>query len=189
MADERVDRPLSVERLSTAELAAAGAAAATIVAARYARPAAPGMPGMSISASWWSGAAGESWSIAIVDWSPVPVGEEGLPAAAALLQPILDAMRPRALTHHFRSMMDEISRADLEMIANSGTSPNAEAYVPRWVEDRTVLSAPPYKIVDREAVVRARDTLADIYARLALSPPLELERTVAAVLAGRGAGE
>jgi len=178
MKGDRVDRPLTVERLSAADLIAAAEAVITIVTTRHWRDATTASPQTTVCVTWVPNPPGETWTIELMDWSPTPVGEDAQQATETLLRPIVENIRPRAVTHRFRSLMDELSPSAFAWIANSGTMPNAAFCEPRWVEDRTVLTAGPYRVVDRKAVAKARESLAAIYARLALAPPPELEETV-----------
>jgi hypothetical protein len=163
MEQSRVDRPLTVERLTEADLIAAVRAAATIIAIRYAPPSGP-IP-LSLTVRWYCSAEDDHWSI-VVEWDRRPFDFDAADAEAGrLLQPILQAMRPRAVRHIFRSPADEATTEDWGTIGNAGVMPTADFFEPRWVEDRTVVQvgtgpAGPGLVEDPEAV------LADISARL-----------------------
>lgn len=137
MEQPRVDQPLSVERLTPEDLIAAARAVATIVAINHARAPAPGRVPFVLSASWYAGPP-ESWFIVLRDAS-VALDTDAETEAERLLQPILRAMRPRAVKHFFRSQMDEATLEDLNNIGNAGVLPSASAYEPRWIADTTVL--------------------------------------------------
>jgi len=143
MEQPRVDRPLSVKRLTPAVLIAAAQAVATIVAINHAGASPPRQAPFSLVAEWHDHPAGERWSIALTDVG-VPLDRDAaLAEAQRLLQPILQAMQPRSVTHFFRSRMDEATLEDINYIGNAGVMPTADFFEPRWVADTTVLHVSP----------------------------------------------
>jgi hypothetical protein len=162
MEQPRVDQPLSVERLTPTDLIAAARAVATIVAINHARKPAPGQVPFVLSASWYAGRT-ESWSIKLRDAS-VALDTAAHTEAERLLQPILQAMRPRAVKHFFRSPMDEATLEDWNTIGNAGVLPSASAYEPRWVADTTVLEVS----AGGGTLEEARSLLAEIGGRLGI---------------------
>ena len=156
------DLPLSVERLATTDLTAAGQAVATILTAGHVRHTTGLQAPFVITVSWNKDQSGERWDIALSDVT-VALDRDALAAEAErLLQPVLQFMRPRALRHVFRSRMDEATFEDLNIIGNAGVMPSADAYEPRWVEDRTVLHVIGRNPPDVEALESARRLLAGI---------------------------
>lgn len=162
---ERVDRPLTVERLSPADLQAAGEAVATLAVLAHARTPLPGDRYFTLIGRWNGAEPGDWW--VSVDAGNLPLDPHATEQTAqALLLPILRAIRPRAVAHHFRSVMDEATTADLGAIGMAGTMPSASAFEPRWVADRTVVRAGPYADLGPDAAARARAVLARIGAAL-----------------------
>src|SRR5207248_2833360 len=108
MDEPHVDRPLSVERLTPADLTAAAQAVATIMAiTEVAAPAPAGKSPFSLVASWEETAGGERWTITLTDIAASVDDAKAKAAADHLLQPVLQLLRPRAVRHFFRSWMDE----------------------------------------------------------------------------------
>jgi hypothetical protein len=167
--EERTDRPLSVKRLTPAFLIAAAQAVATIIAINHAGAAPAGQPSFSLVAEWHDHPAGERWSIALIDVN-VPLNRDAaLAEAERLLQPILQAMQPRAVHHFFRSQMDELTLEDINTIGNAGVMPSASAYESRWVADTTVVRVSPGPGFGREGLGGARAVLRDISDRLGIA--------------------
>src|SRR5271170_1157510 len=137
--EERIDRPLSVERMTPADLIAAARAVATILAINHARASPRGQAPFLLTVYWYDGSAGERWLIGLADVDVHLDRVAALAEAEGLLQPILRAMQPRAVKHFFRSVMDEATLEDWNAIGNAGVAPSASAYEPRWVSDTTVL--------------------------------------------------
>ena len=122
MEQPQIDQSLSVERLTPADLIAAAQAVATILAFRHASAPsafplspeypnflAPGQIPFNLTVRWEVYTAGEQWVIALRD---ATVGLDYAAATAEaerLPQPILQLMRPRALSHFFRSRVDELT--------------------------------------------------------------------------------
>jgi hypothetical protein len=141
--EERIDRPLSVERLTPDDLVAAARAVATILAIDHASASPRGQAPFLLTVYWYDAPTGERWLIALTDVSVYLDRDAALAEAERLLQPILQTMQPRALRHFFRSQWDEVTLEDLNNIGNAGVLPGPSAYEPRWVEDTTVLSVGP----------------------------------------------
>ena len=165
--EQRTDRPLSVERLTEAELIAAARAVATILAVRYAGTPAPAQAPFSLMVHWYDGPAGEWWLIDLRDATVAFDREAAAAEAERLLQPILKSIRPRALRHVFRSRIDEATLEDINTIGNAGVMPSADAFEPRWVEDRTVLWVSPGTAPGHAGLQDAEAVLADISSQLA----------------------
>jgi hypothetical protein len=167
--EERIDRPLSVTRLTPALLIAAAQAVATIVAISHAGAAPAGQASFSLNVEWHDHPAGERWQIALTDVN-VPLNRDAaLAEAEQLLQPILQAMQPRAVTHFFRSQWDELTLEDLNYIGNAGVLPGPSVYEKRWVEDRTVVRVSPGAGRDAAALEGAHALLADVSDKLGIA--------------------
>jgi hypothetical protein len=169
MEQPRVDRPLSVKRLTPAVLIAAAQAVATILAINHAGAAPLGQASFSLVVEWHDQPAAERWLIALTDVNVRLDRDAALAEADRLLQPILQAMQPRAVTHFFRSQWDELTLEDLNYIGNAGVLPGPSAYEKRWVADRTVLQVSPGNGNGREELEGARAVLANISDRLGIA--------------------
>lgn len=169
MEQLHIDQPLSVQRLTPALLIAAAQAVATILAINHAGAAPRGQALFSLVAEWHEYPTGERWQIALTDVN-VPLDRDAaLAEAERLLQPILQAMQPRAVKHCFRSQMDEATLEDWNYIGNAGVLPSASAYEPRWVEDRTVVFVSPGPGRDPTTLENAHALLADINDKLGIN--------------------
>lgn len=167
MEQPRVDQPLSVRRLTPAFLIAAAQAVATILAINHAGAAPLGQASFSLVVEWHDHPTGERWPIALTDVN-VPLDRDAaLAEAERLLQPILQAMQPRALSHFFRSQWDELTLEDLNYIGNAGVLPGPSAYEKRRVADTTVVRVSPG--AGATALADAHALLVDISDRLGIT--------------------
>ena len=150
------------------------------MAINHADAAPAGQGSFSLIVEWHDRPAGERWSIALTDANVHLDRGAAVAEAERLLQPILQAMQPRAVRHFFRSPMDELTLEDINAIGNAGVMPSASAYEPRWVEDRTVLNVRPGTGAGPGALEDARAVLADVSDKLGItvaeSAPLRLYR-------------
>jgi len=167
--EQRIDRPLSVKRLTPAAMIAAAQAVVTIIAINHADAAWAGRESFDLVVEWHDQPAGERWDISLSNVN-MPVNRAAAVAEAErLLQPILQAVQPRAVKHFFRSQWDEATLEDLNNIGNAGVLPGPSAYEKRWVVDRTVLRVSPVTGAGREGLEKARAVLMDISDRLGIT--------------------